>query len=148
MGFPVNHVSIITWSFALWHNDCQKWVITGEIIGLFKGITDFPGGSDGKESAHNAGDPGSTLRIRKIIWRREWLPTPVFLPAESHGRRRLAGYSPWGHRVGYYWATNTSLSKAWHVLGMGSHGEMMGFKIRGLDTISQRSPPPLHQLVI
>ena len=26
--------------------------------------------------------------------RREWQPTPVFLPGESHGRRSLAGYSP------------------------------------------------------
>ena len=25
-------------------------------------------------------------------------PTPVFLPGESHGQRRLAGYSPWGHK--------------------------------------------------
>ena len=24
------------------------------------------------------------------------LPTPVFLPGESHGQRSLAGYSPWG----------------------------------------------------
>ena len=28
-------------------------------------------------------------------WRREWPPTPVFLPGESHEQRRLAGYSPW-----------------------------------------------------
>ena len=27
-----------------------------------------------------------------------WLPTPVFLPGESHGQRSLAGYSPWGHK--------------------------------------------------
>ena len=27
-------------------------------------------------------------------WRREWLPTPVFLPGESHGQRSLVGYSP------------------------------------------------------
>ena len=26
--------------------------------------------------------------------RRKWQPTPVFLPRESHGRRRLVGYSP------------------------------------------------------
>ena len=32
----------------------------------------------------------------KIPWRREWLPTPVFLPEESHGQRSLMGYSPWG----------------------------------------------------
>ena len=29
-------------------------------------------------------------------WRREWQPTPVFLPGESHGQRSLAGYSSWG----------------------------------------------------
>ena len=34
----------------------------------------------------------------KISWRRAWLPTPVFLPGESHGQRSLAGYSSWGHR--------------------------------------------------
>ena len=31
-------------------------------------------------------------------WRRKWQPTPVFLPGESHGQRRLAGYSPWGRK--------------------------------------------------
>ena len=31
-------------------------------------------------------------------WWREWQPTPVFLPGESHGHRRLAGYSPPGHK--------------------------------------------------
>ena len=35
-------------------------------------------------------------RVGKIPWRREWLPTPVFLPEESHGQRSLVGCSPWG----------------------------------------------------
>ena len=30
--------------------------------------------------------------------RREWLPTPVFLPGESHGQRSLGGYSSWGRK--------------------------------------------------
>ena len=34
--------------------------------------------------------------VRKIPCRREWLPTPVFLPGEFHGQRRLASYSPQG----------------------------------------------------
>ena len=34
-------------------------------------------------------------RVGKIPWKREWQPTPVFLPGEFHGRRRLACYSPW-----------------------------------------------------
>ena len=29
-------------------------------------------------------------------WRREWQPTPVFLPGEFHEQKSLAGYSPWG----------------------------------------------------
>ena len=33
--------------------------------------------------------------VRKIPWRKEWQPTPVFLPGKSHGQRSLAGYSPW-----------------------------------------------------
>ena len=27
---------------------------------------------------------------------KEMAPTPVFLPGEFHGQRRLVGYSPWG----------------------------------------------------
>ena len=30
----------------------------------------------------------------RILWRREWLPAPVFLPGESHRQRSLMGYSP------------------------------------------------------
>ena len=36
--------------------------------------------------------------VRKIPWRRQWQPTPVFLPGKSHGQRSLAGYSPWGQK--------------------------------------------------
>ena len=32
--------------------------------------------------------------VGKILWRREWQPTPVFLPGDLHGERSLAGYSP------------------------------------------------------
>ena len=44
--------------------------------------------------------------VRKIPWRRTWRTwrsTPVLLPGESHGQRSLAGYSPWGCRVGHDW---------------------------------------------
>ena len=33
--------------------------------------------------------------VGKIPWRTEWLPTPVFLPREFCGQRKLVGYSPW-----------------------------------------------------
>ena len=33
--------------------------------------------------------PGFDPWIRKILWRREWIPIPVFLPGESLGQRSL-----------------------------------------------------------
>ena len=35
---------------------------------------------------------------REDPWRKEWLPTPAFLPGEFHGQRRLVGYSPGGFK--------------------------------------------------
>ena len=34
--------------------------------------------------------------VGKIPWRREWLPSPVLLPGESHGQGGLEGCSPRG----------------------------------------------------
>ena len=34
--------------------------------------------------------------VWKMPWRRQWQPTPVFLPGEFHGERSLVGYSSWG----------------------------------------------------
>ena len=72
----------------------KTWSFKAFILSPLWGIRGFPGGSDGKESACNAGDPGSIPGSG----RRNWQLTPVFLPGESHGQRRLVGYSPWGHR--------------------------------------------------
>ena len=44
------------------------------------------------------GRPGFDPWVRKTPWRREWLPTPVFLPGEFHGQRSLVGYNSWGHK--------------------------------------------------
>ena len=58
----------------------------------------LPDGSDGKRPACNAGAVGSIPGLERFPWRREWLPTLVFLPGDFHGQRSLAGYSPWGHK--------------------------------------------------
>ena len=51
-------------------------------------------GSDGKESACKAGGLGLfDPWVGEIPWRREWQPTPVFLPGEFYGQRSLVGYS-------------------------------------------------------
>ena len=55
-------------------------------------------GSSGKESACQCRRYGFDPWVRKIPWRREWQPTPIFLPGRSHGQRNLEGYSPWGHK--------------------------------------------------
>jgi len=36
--------------------------------------------------------------VRKIPWRRDRLPIPVFWLENLHGQKSLAGYSPWGHK--------------------------------------------------
>ena len=54
----------------------------------------FPGGSICLQCRRPGFDPW----VGKIPRRREWQPTPVFLPGEFHGQRSLAGYSPWGHK--------------------------------------------------
>ena len=39
------------------------------------------------------------LGVRKVPWRREWLPTPISLPREIHGWESLVCCSSWGHKV-------------------------------------------------
>ena len=36
--------------------------------------------------------------VGKNPCRREWQPTPVFLPGKFQGQRSLVGYCPWGHK--------------------------------------------------
>ena len=42
--------------------------------------------------------PGFDLWVQKTHSRREWQPTPVFLPGKSQGQRNLVSHSPWGHK--------------------------------------------------
>ena len=60
----------------------------------FKG---YPGSSDSKESACNAGDLGLILGSENPL-KKGIVITPGFLPGESHGQKGLVGYSPWGHK--------------------------------------------------
>ena len=53
----------------------------------------FPGSSDSKESACNAGDAGSIPGLGRSPGEGHGNPLQ-YLPGESHGQRCLAGYSP------------------------------------------------------
>ena len=91
-----------------WKAECTTWednIVKDEILrSTFKSKAlnklktnkqkkqGFPGGSDGKESACKQETRVQSLSW-KIPWRREWLPTPVFLPGEFYGQRSLVGYS-------------------------------------------------------
>ena len=62
----------------------------------------FPGGSDGKASACNAGDPGSIPGLGRLPWRRKWQPTPVLLSRKFHGWKGPGGLQSMGsQRVGH-----------------------------------------------
>ena len=54
------HSSILAWRipWTIQSMGCKKWDTT-EQLSLSLGMKGFPGGSDGKESDSNAGDPGS-----------------------------------------------------------------------------------------
>jgi len=57
-----------------------------------------PVGTSGEESAcqcRRHRECRFDLWVGRILWRRKWQPTPVFLPGKFHGQRSLAGYSPW-----------------------------------------------------
>ena len=57
----------------------------------------LPGGTSGKEPARQCRDirdAGSILVQEDPL--EKWQPTPVFLPGESHVKRSLEVYSPWG----------------------------------------------------
>ena len=58
----------------------------------------FRGGSVVKNPIANAGDAGSILGVGKILWRRKWQPTQVFLPGKSHEQRSLGDYSLQGRK--------------------------------------------------
>ena len=64
----------------------------------------FPGGSDSKEF-----DPWFDPWVGKILWRRVWQLTPVFLPGESSWTEEPGGLQSMGsQRVGHDLATTYS----------------------------------------
>ena len=65
------------------------------------------------DSPCNAGDLSLIPGLGWSPWRREWLPTPTFLPGEFHGQRGLIGYTPWGCRVRCDWVTDTFNTLTW-----------------------------------
>ena len=74
----------IYWNYIYW---IVYWL-------YYSWILCFPGGSEGKDSGCNEGDPGSISGLGWSPGRKEWLLIAVFLPGKFHGQRSLVGYSP------------------------------------------------------
>ena len=60
-------------------------------------ITGFPGGSDSKESACNAGDPGSTPGSGRSPEEGNGYPLQ-YSYLENSLERSVVSYSPWSHK--------------------------------------------------
>ena len=56
----------------------------------------FPGGSDGKASACNSGDPGLIPELGRSPWGGNGDPLQYSCLENPHGQRSLVGYGPWG----------------------------------------------------
>ena len=85
----------------------------------------FPGGSDGKESACNAGHFGLTPGSKgRSPGGGNCYPPQYSCLENPHGQRSLAGYSPCGRRVGHNWVTKHSSHRVlvtwevYHVRGL------------------------------
>ena len=91
----------------LWGNNIFV-VLSHQFYGDFfysrPGNWGFPGCSVVENPPANAGDTDSIPGLGRSPWRRNWQPTPVFLPGQSYGQRNLLGYESTGsQRVGHNW---------------------------------------------
>ena len=84
-----------------WHHSEAGWT-RGITVYHVKG-QGFPGGTSGKESAcqcKRCSRRGLSPCIGKILWRRKWQPTPVYLPWRSPWIEEPGGLQSVGsHRV-------------------------------------------------
>ena len=66
-----------------------------------------------------------------LMWRRQWQPTPVLLPGQSHGWRSLVGYS---------WARLSDFTFTFHFHAlekeMATHSSILAWRIPGTEGAS------------
>ena len=90
--------------------------------------TEEPGRLQSMGSLRVGHDWGTSHTLFTFMhWRRKWHPTPVLLPAKSHGQRSLDGCSPWGRRVGHDWTTSfIHWRRKWQPIPVFLPGESQG----------------------
>ena len=76
------------------------------VTAAFKGRPRWRSGKESACQCRRCKRCGFSPWARKIPWRWEWLPTPVFLPGDFHRQRSLVSYSPWTcKRARHDWTT-------------------------------------------
>ena len=119
---------------------CSHFIPTRVLAWRIPG-TGEPGGLPSMGShrvRHDWNDVAVAVAVAATFYRRrQWHPTPVFLPGKSHGWRSLEGCSPWGrwgsdttewlhfhfHALKKEMATHSSVP-AWRIPGMAEPGEL------------------------
>ena len=90
--------------FTPFHLFSPDVIYFNSFLSPFFFLIDFPGGSDGKASAYNAGDPGSIPGLGRSSGEGNGNPLQYFClenlqyPCLENGQRSVVGYSPWGRK--------------------------------------------------
>ena len=109
--------------------------------------TCLPGSSVVKNPPTNVGDVSFDPRVGKMLWRRRWKRTPVFLPGESHGQRSLAGYNSKKSRTRLsYWAHTHAHTTIYNEYGHPLCQEFSSFSLHSspLEGWLKYNPGPHH----
>ena len=97
-------VSYLYWS--------AMWVKTNCFYVYLLKLGGFPGGSAVK-NLPAVPEMWVWSWVMKTLWRRNWQPTPVFLPGKSHGQRSLGDYSAWDAKSWIWLSLWTWLCCVW-----------------------------------
>ena len=89
------HITTLSCGVSVYTDVMHMATLTRLEWGWVRELWGFPHGSDHKESACNARDPGS---IPEDPLEKGMATHPAFLPGEFHEQRSLVGFSPWGRQ--------------------------------------------------
>ena len=97
-----NKCCILTHIYGIYKDGTDKFICRAAMEKLSSTLawqipwTEEPGRLQSMGSRRVGHDWATSLSLSTFMhWRRQWQPTPVFLPGESHGWRSLVGCSPW-----------------------------------------------------
>ena len=97
---PTTNCSCLDRALSLCHSRFPLCIIIhNSSTSIYYTFTNFSGGSDGKESACNSGDPRLIPGLGRSPGEENDNPLQYFLPGEFHGQRSLVSYSPWGPKI-------------------------------------------------